>query len=165
MTALPALVGPDIDADDARLIDRLHGRFPLVDKPFAAVAAELGLAEDEVLERLRQLLARGVLARFGPLFQIESAGGCFTLAAMRVPAARFAAVAALVNAQPEVGHSYRRDHALNLWFVLAAESAERVAAVQAQIEQQTGLDMLTFPRERDYGSETATPLPAQHGAA
>ena len=45
-----------IDDIDARLIDRLHGDLPLVDRPYAAVAAEFGLTEGEVLARLQRLL-------------------------------------------------------------------------------------------------------------
>ena len=104
---------------DARLIERLHGDLPLIDHPFAAVGAELGMDEDEVLERLRRLLSQGVLTRFGPLYQIERAGGQFVLAALEVPPERFDAVAQQINALPEVAHNYRREHAFNMWFVLA----------------------------------------------
>ena len=87
-----------LDSFDARLLERLHGDLPLVDRPFAQVADELGCSEDEVIERLASLLAHGVLTRFGPLFQIERAGGSFVLAAMAVPERRFDAVARTVNA-------------------------------------------------------------------
>ena len=70
------------DRIDLRLIDRLHDALPLTERPFADVGAELGISEDEVIERLRHLLARGTLTRFGPLFQIERAGGLFVLAAL-----------------------------------------------------------------------------------
>ena len=69
---------------DLRLIDRLHGGFPLCDRPFAAVAQQLGCSEDTLIDRLQGLLAHGDLTRFGPLFQIERAGGRFVLAAMAV---------------------------------------------------------------------------------
>lgn len=111
-----------LSPEDARLIDHLHGGFPLVDHPFAAVAADIGWTEEQVIERLHRLLAQGVLTRFGPLFQIERAGGQFVLAAMAVPEDRFDAVCAAVNAFTEVAHNYRREHALNMWFVVAAES-------------------------------------------
>lgn len=58
--------GPD--AIDRRLIERLQGPLPLCERPFAVVGSELGLAEDEVIDRLRHLLAQGVVAHFGPLF-------------------------------------------------------------------------------------------------
>jgi len=135
---------------DARLIERLHGGLPLVDRPFAAVAAELGLAEDEVIERLNRLLAQGVLTRFGPLYQIERAGGQFVLAAMAVPEDRFEAVAAQVNALPEVAHNYRREHAWNMWFVVAAETPADAEAALKRIEVLTGLPVLRLPKEREF---------------
>ena len=79
---------PGLDPRDARLVTRLHGDLPLTDHPFATVGAEIGMDEDEVIERLHRLLAQGVLTRFGPLFQIERAGGRFVLAALRVPEER-----------------------------------------------------------------------------
>ena len=150
-----------IDAIDARLIDRLHGGFPLDERPFATVAAEIGLDEEELIERLRRLLARGVLTRFGPLFQIERVGGRFMLAALRVPEERFDEVAARVNALPEVAHNYRREHAFNMWFVLAAESPQGVDAAIERIERETGLPVLALPKEREYFVELR--LPAQTG--
>jgi len=154
---------PWLDPADARLIQHLHGGFPLGDRPFAEVGATLGMGEDEVLERLRVLLARGVLSRFGPLFQIERAGGRFVLAALAVPEARFDEVAGLVNALPEVAHNYRREHALNMWFVLAAETAEAVDAAVARIEADTGLPVHAFPKEREYFVELKLPLETAHG--
>ena len=62
-------------AEDALLINHLHGGFPLDERPFATVGAQPGWSVERVIERLHQLLARGVLTRFGPLFQIERAGG------------------------------------------------------------------------------------------
>ena len=88
-----------LDPMDRRILTRLHGGFPLVDRPFAQVAAELGLSEDGLIERLRRLLSQGVLTRFGPMFQIERAGGLFVLAALQVSPARWGAVVAQVNAQ------------------------------------------------------------------
>ncbi len=144
--------------EDTRLVERLHGGFPLSDRPFADVAAELGCSEHDVIERLRRLLASGVLTRFGPLFQIERAGGCFVLAAMAVPEARFDAVVAAVNALPEVAHNYRREHALNMWFVLATETSAQVLSAIERIEQRTGLPVLAFPKEREFFVELKLPL-------
>lgn len=153
MSPLEAAGAGGIDPRDARLIDRLHGGLPLTDHPFAAIGAELGIGEDEVIERLHRLLAQGVLTRFGPLYQIERAGGCFVLAAIEVPAERFDAVAALVNALPEVAHNYRREHALNMWFVVAAESPAQCDAALQRIGQTTGLKVYAFPKEREYHVE------------
>ena len=140
----------DIDLQDARLIDRLQRSVPLTERPFADLGAELGLSEAAVLDRLTQLLGSGVLTRLGPLYQIERAGGQFILAALQVPQQRYAEVTAQVNALPEVAHNYRREHALNMWFVVAAETPAVAWATCDQIEAATGLPVHAFPKEREY---------------
>lgn len=138
------------DAIDLRLIDHLHEGFPLTERPFAEVGQTLGLSEQEVIERLSGMLSRGTLTRFGPMFQIERAGGEFVLAALEVPESDYERITQLVNAFPEVAHNYRREHRLNMWFVVAtATPAEARVALQA-IEAQTGLPVHAFPKEREY---------------
>jgi DNA-binding Lrp family transcriptional regulator len=147
-----------LDAVDVMLLERLHGDFPLTEAPFADVGRELGLEEADVIGRIRRMLDDGVLTRFGPLFQIERAGGCFILAAMAVPPDRFEAVAAQVNAMPEVAHNYQREHRLNMWFVIAAESTLAAAATCASIEAATGLTVIALPKEHEYYLELRLPL-------
>ena len=163
MTASAAPLQPTdgaarIDPVDALLIYRLHGDFPLSERPFEEVAQQLGLSETEVIDRLRHMLDDGLLTRFGPLFQIERAGGQFVLAAMQVPEDRFDAVASQVNALDAVAHNYRREHAFNMWFVLACSSPEAVQAACARIEQETGLRVFAFPKEKEFFVELRLPL-------
>ncbi len=156
-----------LSPDDLRLVAYLHGGFPISDRPFAEVGRALGCSEEAVIERLQHLLAHGDLTRFGPLFQIERAGGRFVLAAMAVPEMRFAAVAAQLDAMPEVAHNYRRESAqpdqpgatpLNMWFVLALESADGLPAVLTRIEALTSLTVFDFPKEREFFVELRLPL-------
>ena len=146
------------DPQDLLLIDRLHGGFPLSERPYRDVGLELGWSETEVIERLQLLLGQGVLTRFGPLFQIERAGGQFVLAALAAPPERFEEVAGVVNEFAEVAHNYRREHLLNMWFVVAAESADAAQQVMHRIEQATGCAVLAFPKEREFFVELRLPL-------
>ena len=103
-----------------------------------------------MIARVARLRECGALSRFGPLFQIERAGGAYCLAAMAVPQAQWERVVALVNRRVEVAHNYRREHALNMWFVLATPSPDDVAPALERIESATGLPVLDFPKEREY---------------
>ncbi len=141
---------PEIDAVDRQIIDQLQGEFPLCEHPYAVAAKRLGIAEDELLARLQRLLDDKVLTRFGPMVQIERMGGAFVLAALAAPEARYEEVTALVNALPQVAHNYRREHALNMWFVLATETPAGIAEAIARIERDTGLPVYAFPKEREY---------------
>ena len=139
-----------MDDLDRQIVNTLQGNFPLCERPFRAAAASLGTTEDELVSRIDRLLGDGTLTRFGPLFDVERMGGAFVLAAMAVPAERIDEVAGEVNALPEVAHNYAREHALNLWFVLAAETQEEIANAIRAIEKKTGIEMLAFPKEREY---------------
>jgi len=138
------------DDTDRRLINAIQGEFPLCERPFAEVGAALGLSEDEVIARLQSLLDDRVLTRFGPMYQIERMGGAFCLAAIAVPEAQWASAVEAVNAFPEVAHNYRREHALNMWFVLATETPEGIADCARRIEAATGLLVHQFPKEREF---------------
>jgi DNA-binding Lrp family transcriptional regulator len=144
------MTDPQLDATDRAVVNRLQDGLPIVDRPYAAVAGELGLAEADLLARLERLLADGVLSRFGPMYHAEKMGGGLTLAAMAVPAARFEAVAETVNALPEVAHNYARDHDLNMWFVLASDDPERIPAAIGEIEAATGLAVHDMPKLREF---------------
>ena len=139
-----------MDERDRQLINRLQHGLPLVRQPWQSVAQELGCAPGEVLDRLHALLEDGVLTRFGPMFAIERVGGAFTLAALAVPEARFDAVAEQLNALPQVAHNYRREHAWNMWFVLACASPAELDATLSRIETLTGLTVLNLPKEHTY---------------
>lgn len=141
---------PTLDATDRAIINAIQGDFPLDDQPYLAVASQLGLSETEILTRLQDMLDRRVLTRFGPMFQVERMGGAFVLAAMTVPESRFDAVTAQVNAFAEVAHNYRREHAMNMWFVLATETPSGIAEAIARIEAATALPVFAFPKEREY---------------
>ncbi|WP_374480344.1 Lrp/AsnC family transcriptional regulator [Zoogloea sp.] len=139
-----------LDELDRRIINALQGGFPISDEPYREVAAQLGTTEADLIARLQRLLDARVLTRFGPMFQIERLGGRFVLAALAVPEERFDEVAAAVNALPEVAHNYRREHRLNMWFVLATETPDGIAAATARIEAATGLPVFAFPKLREF---------------
>lgn len=139
-----------MDAIDRRIVDVLQDGFPVCERPYRAVAEGLGLDESELLARLQRLLDDKVLSRFGPMYHAERLGGGLTLAAMAVAEEDFERVAERVNAFPEVAHNYARDHRLNLWFVLATETPEAIAATIRAIERDTGHRVYNMPKIEEY---------------
>lgn len=139
-----------LDDLDRSIINRLQDGFPLIERPFKAVADELRCDEHQLIERIERLRALGVLTRFGPFFDAEAMGGAFCLCAMAVPGDRFDAVSEIVNAHPEVAHNYERDHTLNMWFVLATETLADIERTAEEIQSETGLDVLQFPKLEEF---------------
>jgi DNA-binding Lrp family transcriptional regulator len=139
-----------LDDTDRRIVNALQDGFPLSPSPYLEAADRLGLTEDELIARLRRLLETRVLTRFGPFLDAAAMGGAFCLCAMAVPAERFEAVMIHINAHPEVAHNYERTHRLNMWFVLATETADGIERVAREIEAETGLKALLFPKEQEF---------------
>ena len=139
-----------MDALDRRIINELQGGFPVCEQPFLEVAERLGSTESELITRIGCMLDDGLLTRFGPLFHAEHLGGALSLCAMHVPQERFEAVTKTVNGFPEVAHNYRRDHHMNMWFVLATETPAALQSAIARIEQATGLAVLNLPKLEEF---------------
>ena len=139
------------------LLDGFQRDFPLMPRPFAEIARRLATDEATVIEMLARLQAERAISRVGAVIAPHRAGWS-TLAAMAVPPAQLEEVAALVSSYPEVNHNYEREHRLNLWFVVAAPSPERVAGVLAEIEYWSGLEVLDLPLEEAYRLDLGFPL-------
>lgn len=139
-----------MDELDRAIINSLQGGLPVCERPYLEAARRIGMAEDELLARLSRLLDERVLTRIGPMYQIEKMGGAFTLAALHAPDGEFDRIAEKVNGLPEVAHNYERDHALNMWFVIATESPAGIDRVIQRIEHETGCKVFNFPKSREY---------------
>jgi DNA-binding Lrp family transcriptional regulator len=138
-----------LDATSYRLLNSWQRDFPLVPRPFAAIAEACELGEHEVIQRFGQLRSRGLIDRIGPVFRPNTAGAS-TLAAMAVPAERLEAVAALVSAHAGVNHNYERENPINLWFVATAPSEAALQATLSCIERETGLPVLRLPLLEEF---------------
>ena len=84
------------------------------------------------------------------MYNAERIGGAVTLAALAVPTEHFDEVTEIVNGFPEVAHNYERDHALNMWFVVAAERPERIEQVLDAIRSATGLVVYDMPKIEEF---------------
>ncbi|WP_234422145.1 Lrp/AsnC family transcriptional regulator [Sedimenticola thiotaurini] len=141
---------PALDDIDRAILNRYQGGFPICERPYQAAAEQLGITEQELIQRLERMLAQKQLSRFGPMYHAERLGGGLSLCAMRIPEDRYEQVTEQVNSFPEVAHNYARDHAFNMWFVLATETPERIDAVLKEIEQRTGFRVYNMPKLQEF---------------
>lgn len=119
------------------LLNDFQRDFPLVSRPFAALADRLNVAEPSVIDRLQELHQQGVVSRIGAVFR-PNVVGVSALAALAVPPERLEEVAGQVSALAEINHNYQREHRFNLWFVATTSSAAQLSAVLNDIEARSG---------------------------
>lgn len=138
-----------LNALERRLLNDFQRDFPLSATPYADMAEQLGVTEQEVIDSLQKLQEQGAISRVGAVFRPNRIG-VSTLAAMAVPAEKLDEVAQLVSDYDEVNHNYEREHDFNLWFVTTAKDETHLQTVLNEIETRSGIKVLYLPLLEDY---------------
>ncbi|HEX8977186.1 MAG TPA: AsnC family transcriptional regulator [Solirubrobacteraceae bacterium] len=110
-----------LDDLDKRLLNLMQGQFPIAARPYQHVAAQAGLSEDEVLDRVQYLLDERIIRQVTPIFDTRALGYSSMLVAAKVDAENPWRAANVINAHPGVSHNYLRNHEFNIWFTIATE--------------------------------------------
>ena len=140
-----------LDDTDRRILNRIQSRFPITSRPYQTIADEIGLSEDEVIERIHRMKENDIIRRIGGNLVPEKVGFVSTLCAARVPADKIDLFAEAVNRFSGVTHNYQRDHEFNIWFTFIAPSMEEIEANLAQISEQTGVEeILNLPATKVF---------------
>mgnify|MGYP002139713958 CR=1 FL=1 len=141
-----SLATESTEGKDRALILATQGGLPLVAQPYHAVAEQLGISADEVMQRLRAMLERGVIRRIGAVPNHYAIG--YTANGMSVwdiDDAQADAIGARIGALPAVTHCYRRPRHLPLWrynlFAMVhgrsrEEARAEVEAIAALLERE-----------------------------
>lgn len=137
------------DPLDRRLLDDFQRDFPVVPRPFAVLGQELGLDEAEVVRRLKAMHQTGRITRVGGTCAPNTMSAS-TLAAIAVPADEIEEVAAIINQEPGVNHSYEREDHWNIWFVATGPDRQHVSDCLARIEENTGYRVLDLRLVRPF---------------
>jgi len=133
---------------DKRLLNLMQGSFPIEPRPFARVAELAGITEEEVLERVRQLLEQRIIRQVTPIFDTRALGYSSMLVAAKVDPENPHRAAQAINAHPGVSHNYLRNHEFNLWFTIATEP-----------DSPLGLEGTLAVLAREAGAESLRQLP------
>lgn len=141
----------EFERADRLLMNRIQADFPLVERPYAAIAADLGMTEGEALERTRRLRRDGVIRQISAIFDSRALGYSSTLAAMRFAPDDLERGAKVVSSHPGVSHNYERNHAFHLWFTLTVPPGTDLLEEIQRIAEAAGADeTLVLPTIRLY---------------
>ena len=105
-----------LDATDRRIIVATQAGLPLVAEPYKALAEQLGLATDEVLQRLAAMQASGIIRRIAAVPNHYALG--YTINGMsvwNVTDEHISELGRQVGALDYVSHCYHRPRHLPLW--------------------------------------------------
>jgi len=142
---------PLIDDINRTILNRIQSDFPLTPRPYLTIAEDLGLSEDDVLKRLKQLKKEGIIRRIGGNFVPEKLGFVSTLCAASVPENKIDLFTAIVNQYPGVTHNYRRNNEFNIWFTFIAPSMDEIHKNLDKIRLESGInDIINLPATKVF---------------
>ncbi|MCG2578941.1 AsnC family transcriptional regulator [Dechloromonas sp. XY25] len=133
-----------IDQTDRALIVATQGGLPLVPRPYAAIAEQLGIGADEVMQRLRNMVESGVIRRIGAVPNHYAIGWTANgMTVWDVADEQVDALGAVVGGLDFVTHCYRRPRAMpawpyNLFAMVHGASRDECAAKAAEIRALLG---------------------------
>ena len=108
-----------MDALDKELLNEIQWTFPLVTRPFDAIAKKFNTTPEIIKEHLISLKKIGILRQLSAIFDTRMLGYTSSLVAMEIEHDKLEYVASQINRHPGVSHNYEREHQFNLWFTLA----------------------------------------------
>ncbi len=135
-----------MDATDKAILNRIQSDFPVASRPYAVIADEFNLSEDEGISRVQQLKSTGIIRRVGGNFVPGKLGYVSTLCAGKVPEDKIETFAREVNQYTGVTHNYVRENDYNVWFTFIAPSRELIKKYLEEIAVKTGVtDIINLP--------------------
>ncbi len=108
-----------LDELDKELLNEIQSTFPLVTRPFDAIAKKFDTTPKIIKEHLNNLKKVGILRQLSAIFDTRKLGYTSSLVAMEIEHDKLEYVASQINRHPGVSHNYEREHQFNLWFTLA----------------------------------------------
>ena len=158
-----------LDPVDKRLLNLMQGDFPITDRPYAHVATEAGITEQEALTRVQRLLDERIIRQVTPIFDTRALGYSSMLVAAKVDPENPWRAANVINEHPGVSHNYLRNHEFNIWFTIATEPDSLVGLEQTlmRLGELAGADSIRqlptlklfkirMDLEMEAGTETLT---------
>jgi DNA-binding Lrp family transcriptional regulator len=132
------------DELDVAVIRALQGDMPVVEEPYAAAAAELGLQQERFLDHLAGMQERGLLRRVAAILYHRRAGfSANGMGVWQVPDEQIFEIGCRMAAVRGVSHCYQRptyeDWPYSVFTMAHGRSKQECDAVLDSIAQQTGI--------------------------
>ncbi len=130
------------------ILSRIQKKFPLVPKPFEAIANELEMREEEVLAILQKEKKDGIIRQTSAIFDTKRLNYNSSLVAFKIDADKIDTAVKIINSHPGISHNYERNHAFNIWFTLGVPPDSQLGlakTVQIIAELTQAKDFIMLP--------------------
>jgi DNA-binding Lrp family transcriptional regulator len=125
---------------DRKIINSIQEDIPLESAPFKALSQDVGLSEDELLQRIKRLKDEGIIRTFAASLDHRKLGFKSTLIALRVSPDQVESIAGKIIVYPEVTHCYLRKGEYNVYVVFISPTKERMDEFFGKLGEWVGKD-------------------------
>jgi DNA-binding Lrp family transcriptional regulator len=134
---------------EKKVIASIQGDIPIVSRPYQALAAEIGIEEETLIDILQRLTERGVIRRFGATLRHQKSGfQANAMTAWQVDEDRIEAVGQIMASFRAVSHCYRRDPAedwpYNLYTMIHGKDEADCRNTARRMSEKSGVDTYTL---------------------
>jgi siroheme decarboxylase len=134
-----------LDPVDQKILVLVQDGIPLSPHPFSETARITGLSEEQVVERVRNLIGSGDIRRFGARINQRNLGQVYNaMVAWYVPDEKVSETGIAMAGYPDVTHCYERECPAGRWHyniytVLHGYSTEEIEGHVRNISSMTGI--------------------------
>lgn len=135
---------------DDRILLAVQTGLPICPRPYRAIAEQLAISEDYLLDRLQALRQQGVIKRWGVIVKHRPLGyQANAMIVLDVPDEQVARLGAKISAQSCVNLCYQRPRQgdrwpYNLYCMIHGKDRAAVHALWQSVQQECGLSDFAF---------------------
>jgi len=137
-----------VDDLDKKIISLLQDDMPLDPRPFAIMADQVGITEEQFLSRVKSMVDGGIIRRFGATLHHQKAGySANAMVAWIVPENKIEKAGTIMAGFREVTHCYQRvpqgDWRYNVYTMIHGNNRDECREIAQRISQSTGINEYT----------------------
>ncbi len=139
---------------EKRIIASIQDDIAVTERPYLEIAKNLGISQEALLEKLKDLCNRGIIRRFGATIRHQQSGfEANAMAAWEVDEDRIDEVGKTLASFSQVSHCYRRnptdDWPYNIYTMIHAKDEKSCREIARKLSDKASVDtyILLFSRK------------------
>lgn len=137
-------LAPMLDEIDKKIIGFIQKDLPLSPTPFKIMADQIGIGEEQFVRRVKALMKKGVIRRFGATLRHQEAGfNSNAMVAWEVPKEKIEEAGKAMAGFNEVTHCYYRrpqkTWKYNLYTMIHGNTRKECHEIALRMSEQTGI--------------------------
>ncbi|MDD3268212.1 MAG: AsnC family transcriptional regulator [Syntrophomonadaceae bacterium] len=150
----------EYDDTDRKILKIVQGDIDLESRPYKKLAQEIGISEEEIITKIKNLQSKGLIRRFGAVLRHQKAGyKVNAMTAWKVPLEEAEAAGNTMAGYKQISHCYLREvhpeFDYNLFAMIHVKSNEELSNLLGDISKSTSIkDYIVLNSIREFKKQS-----------